>query len=161
MHFLPYFRFSVSCPDSEEQAFRQARTADIVLFGRDYRCTETEEERKRLLFYPESRRRFFHNPFLPIVLISFDRNPSGTSVTLVARLRSRVKAFLSALMIAGALAEAGVFLFCLIKDISLRYFAFAPIAFSAAVYLIAAGALFLLSNEFFRQFRNALRRHRK
>lgn len=153
MKLIPQIHFSKMISIDADQAFHMGHSANITLLGREYRFAENEST-KKLLFYPTSNRTLFHNPFLPILQVSFKQAGNGTNLILDARLRTRPQTVISLLILAGLLIEAGVLLFILFRHVPLHYYIFAPLAISCAVYLISTGSLSLLSIVFFQRFLN-------
>ena len=92
MNLFPKLYFSVDSPQQESLVLAKAHMMDVYIAGREYCCQELDDPGE-LLFYPESSRGSLHNPFLPIVRLSIQKNGSGTVVTMRSRLRSRYSSF--------------------------------------------------------------------
>lgn len=151
MSIFPHIHFSISSILSAETAFEPASRINIKILDRDYNAIECGEDGCEILFYPESKRAFFHNPFLPIIRMTFVEQERGTVINLNSRLRSRAALLLSVIVFFGIIAEAGILILCLSRNILMRAYLLIPVLCSSAVYLISSLILFLLSKSFLKQ----------
>ncbi|MCR5781675.1 MAG: hypothetical protein K6G90_02945 [Clostridia bacterium] len=128
------------------------RDAAISVLDRDYNCTELDRKSKSVLLYPESKRAFLHNPFLPIILVSVHENKNGTTLSIETRLRSRVRNFLIAFIVIELLAETALLTRCAVLHSFSWLYVCVPPAVSVVAYLVLLTGLTILSKSVFRQF---------
>lgn len=152
MSIFPHIHFSISSSLSAETAFETAFRISIKLLDRDCNAMECGDDNCEILFYPESKRAFFHNPFLPIIRMTFAEQESGTVINLDSRLRSRAALFLSVIIFLGVILEAGVLILFISRNIPMRVYLLIPVLCSGAVYIISSLILFLLSKSFLKQY---------
>ena len=151
MSIFPHIHFSISSSLSAETAFESAFRISIKLLDRDYNAMECGEDNCEILFYPESKRAFFHNPFLPIIRMTFVEQARGTVINFDSRLRSRAALFLSVIVLFGIILEAGLLILCALCNISLSAYIFIPSLSSCIVYFVSLMMLSFLSKCFLQQ----------
>lgn len=152
MSMFPHVHFNISCSLPIKNAFETASRINIKILDREYNTIAYGEDGCEILFYPESKRAFFHNPFLPIIQMTFVEQERGTVMNLNSKLRSRAALLLSIIVFLGVILEAGIMILCLSRNISMRAYILIPILCSGAVYLISSLILFLLSKSFLKQY---------
>lgn len=136
MSIFPHVHFNISYPLSMKSAFETASRISIKILDRDYNALECGEENNEILFYPESKRAFFHNPFLPIIRMTFVEQERGTVINLNSRLRSRAVLFLSVIIFFGVILETGILILCISRNIPMRAYLLIPVLCVGTVYII-------------------------
>lgn len=153
MSIFPHVHFNISYPLPMKNAFETASRINIKILDRDYNAIAYGENGCEILFYPESKRAFFHNPFLPIIRMTYIEQERGTVINLNSRLRSRAALFLSVIIFFGVILEAGILTLCISRNIPMRAYLLIPVLCVGAVYIISSLILFLLSKSFLKQYK--------